>query len=104
MAPPQERASRTEYAPSAGDPMASERTRVSGRSTGSMMSVPAANAVAMGAQPAAWPPTKRMAERSMRPTSASSSKPRAILVYSDPEASGTTTTSGVRHPSCCATS
>ncbi len=50
-----------------GLPIASERTIVSGSRTGSMTSVPAAQAVATGAQPAAWPPTKRIGRRSIRP-------------------------------------
>jgi hypothetical protein len=40
----------------------------------------------------------------MRPSSRNSSKPLAILVYSDPEAIGTTRRSGVSHPSCSAIS
>ena len=47
--------------------MASDRTMVSGVLTGSMTSVPAAHAVATGAQPAAWPPTNRIGRRSIRP-------------------------------------
>ena len=79
--------------------MASDRTIVSGVRTGSMTSVPAAHAVATGAQPAAWPPTKRIGRRSIRPRSASSSKPRATRVNIAPDATGATTTSGDRQPS-----
>ena len=79
--------------------MASERTIVSGVRTGSMTSVPAAQAVATGAQPAAWPPTNRIGRRAIRPSSASSSKPRATRVNIAPEATGATMTSGDRQPS-----
>ena len=70
--------------------MASERTKVSGSRTGSMTSMPRSNAVATGAQPAAWPPTKRMGRRSMSPSSASSSNPRATRVNIAPLATGAT--------------
>ena len=56
--------------------MASDRTKVSGLRTGST-SPTLAQAVATGAQPAACPPTKRIGRGSIRPASASSSKPRA---------------------------
>ena len=42
----------------------------------------------MGAQPAAWPPTKRTGALSSSPTATSSRKPRPSFVYSEPEASG----------------
>ena len=41
---------------------------------------------------------------SSSPTPVSSRKPRASFVYSEPEASGATTTSGARQPSCWAIS
>ena len=64
-----------------------------------MTSVPAAQAVATGAQPAAWPPTNRIGRRAMRPSSTSSSKPRATRVNIAPDATGATITSGERQPS-----
>ena len=99
MEPPDSLASSTAYRPSAGLPIASERTIVSGERTGSISREPAAQAVATGAQPAAWPPTKRIGRRSIRPSSASSSKPRATRVNMAPDATGATTTSGERQPS-----
>ena len=43
---------------------------------------------ATGAQPAAWPPTNRIGRRSIKPSSASSSKPRATRVNIAPDAIG----------------
>ncbi len=73
--------------------------------TGRMASVPSANAVATGEQPAAWAPeTRTWGSSSSSPTVHSSSKPLATLVSWLPEPMGTTTWSGACHPSCSATS
>jgi hypothetical protein len=91
--PPVRRARSIAYAPSAGEPIESERTIVSGARTGTI-SPPFAKAVATGAQPFGWPPTNRTSVRSTSPIAASSSKPFATFVNSEPDAIGPTTTSG----------
>ena len=96
--PPVARASASAASPSAGLPMASERTIVSGVRTGDHVGLPSRQAFATGAHPAACPPTNRTGRLSMSPIRASSSNPRPSLVNSAPDAIGATTTSGVRHP------
>ena len=84
--------------------MASDLAMVCGSRTGRQISWPAANAVATGEQPTAWAPLKTGSAPSSRPTSSHSSNPRAILVNSEPEATGQTTRSGSCQPSCSAVS
>jgi hypothetical protein len=72
--------------------------------TGRQTSCPASQAFATGAQPAAWAPLNFGSSPAIRPTSPHSSKPRAILVNSEPEATGATTRSGSSKPSCSAIS
>src|SRR5687768_5706153 len=60
MLPPLVRASASDRWPSAGLPMASDRTMVSGLATGWIVSPPLPKAVATGAQPAGWPPMWRV--------------------------------------------
>src|SRR5664280_3659881 len=79
--------------------MASERAMVFGR-CGVTTSAPLANAVAMGEQPVACAPKSTGAAPSTSPSFMNWSKPLATLVNWLPDASGTTTWSGVRHPSC----
>ena len=50
-----------------GEPIASERTIVSGCADGPISSTPSANAVATGEQPSGWPPTNRTSFGSTRP-------------------------------------
>ena len=69
-----------------------------------MSARPAANAVATGAQPAAWPPTNRTAFGATQPSSTSSSNARARRVIIAPDAIGATMTSGSRQPSSSAIS
>ena len=99
IAPPLRRASSSAYGPSAGLPIASDLAIVSGL-TGLQMSQPALEglghrraALGLGAV------HRRASSPSIRPTSRHSSKPRAILVNSEPEAIGATTRSGSSKPS-----
>ena len=83
-------------------PIASDRATVSGR-TG-RTAPPSANAVATGAQPAAWAPTRRGTCPATTSRSSSSENPWCSFEYSEPLAIGQTITSGSSQPSCSATS
>src|SRR5215218_1926963 len=101
--PPVRRARSSAYGPSAGLPIASDLAIVLGR-TGVQKSCPAANAPATGEQPSACAPFIVGTAPSMSPSSSHSAKPLAIFVYSEPEAIGATSRSGVTQPSCSAIS
>ena len=103
IAPLRRRASSSAYGPSAGLPIASDLAIVSGF-TGLQTSQPASKAWATGEQPSAWAPLKAGTSPSISPTSSHSSKPRAIFVNSEPDATGATTRSGSSKPSCSAIS
>jgi len=102
-APPVRRTVSSTYGPSAGLPIASERAMVSGR-TGRTTSTPASNAAATGEQPVACAPNTLYGVGSTSPSLPNSVKPLSTLVSCEPEATGTTTCSGSRHPSCSVTS
>ena len=72
--------------------------------TGRMLVVPAAQAVEMGAQPAACAPIILTGVSSISPSWASSLMPLWILTKRAPLAIGTRHCSGARQPSCSTTS
>ena len=72
--PPVARAVASARSPSAGAPIASERATVAGR-TGRTVVAPTANAAATGAQPSAWPPTRRGGGPVASPSASRSEKP-----------------------------
>ena len=83
--------------------MASDLAMVSGL-TGATTSWPALNACATGEQPVAWAPKIRYGLSSTRPSLISSRNPLSTLVSCEPDATGMTTWSGSRQPSCSAIS
>jgi hypothetical protein len=89
--------------PSAGLPMASDLAIVSGR-TGRMASTPSLKAVATGEQPVACAPKTLYGVSSTRPSAISSWNALCTLVSCEPDATGMTTCSGSRQPSCSAIS
>ncbi len=102
-APPVRRQVSSTYGPSAGLPMASDLAMVSGR-TGATTSRPSWNARATGAHPLAWAPKIRYGVSGTSPSATSSRKALSTLVSCEPLATGMTTCSGSRQPSCSATS
>jgi hypothetical protein len=102
-APPVRRQMSSTYTPSAGLPMARLLAMVSGL-TGRIASVPALNAVATGEQPVAWAPKIVYGLSSTSPRVMSSWNALSTLVSCEPDATGITTWSGSRQPSCSAIS
>lgn len=91
--------------PAAGSPMFSDFAMPVGR-TGRISSVSSCSATAIGLQPADWAPNtvQPFSGASTRPISTSSENALSTLVSSSPLAIGITTCSGMRQPSCSATS
>ncbi len=89
--------------PSAGLPIARLLAMVSGL-TGRIASTPPLKAVETGEQPVACAPKILYGFSSTRPSSMSSRKALSTLVSWEPDATGMTTWSGRRQPSCSAIS
>src|SRR3954470_13688065 len=87
--------------PSAGLPIASDLAIVDGR-TGCTTSCPALYAADTGEQPVACAPNTLYVDPSTNPSCDSSRHALSTLVSSAPDATGTTTRSGKRQPSCSA--
>src|SRR3954451_21206936 len=89
--------------PSAGLPIASDLAIVDGR-TGCTTSWPALYAADTGEHPVAWAPNTLYGDPSTSPSCDSSRQALSTFVSSAPDATGTTTCSGSRQPSCSAIS